>query len=116
MVCMPRVRINDRLFRSLLGINCQFFLALAQSFEKNRQRWGKIPKNQDDTLLVVGQNSRAQTIFLYFIGYQNFDLFGWVFESNRSHPCVWVQKLLTIVEAKEQNSWFFPKKFLTVWV
>jgi hypothetical protein len=106
---------NNRLFKALTGFSPTEFKQLLITFEKfiyeqgnKKQRKRKIGGGRKGELKTV---SHKLFFILFFLKvYPTFDLAGFIFGTDRSRPCRWVQAFLPILEQALGRECVLPKR------
>jgi len=119
MLDLNRVFKDDRLMRSLTGMNLAAFDQLLPSFSEAYQaahaalptRQRKPGAGRKSNLLEI--EDKLFFVLFYFKCYPTFDLAGLLFDFNRSQANRWLHRLQPILEAALGRELVLPKRQLT---
>lgn len=117
MLNIQRVLQQDRLLRSLTGLNRKAFDALLPGFEEAYEN--SQPNKPRQRAVGGGRKARLQTpgeklffILFYFKCYPTFDLAGILFEFDRSQAHEWVHRLQGVLENALGEKQVLPERKL----
>lgn len=118
MLDLNRVFKNDRLMRSLTGMNLAAFDQLLESFEEAYQESypmtagrKRAPGGGRKPILLEIEDKLFFVLF-YFKCYPTFDLAGIIFDFDRSQAYRWVRRLRPVLEAALGKELVLPKRQL----
>jgi Helix-turn-helix of DDE superfamily endonuclease len=117
MLNLERIRADDRLMRSMTGLNRQSFKELLPSFEE--AYYSSLQKAKPFRLKAVGGGRTATLktvedkllyILVYYKCYPTFDLMGIMFDLGRSGAHYWVHKLTPVIEEALGQKQVLPER------
>jgi hypothetical protein len=119
MINIDRALSNDRLMRSLTGLNRQAFDALLPAFANALQQ-AQVAKprqrapggGQGHTARLASTEEKLFYILFYFKCYPTFDVAGLLFEFDRSQANRWMHRLQRVLEASLGEKMSLPERKL----
>lgn len=120
---VAKVLTHDRLCRAMTGLTPQEFRALTPAFARELQSraWDAYRANPHRQRQPGGGRKlfaptpEEQLFFLltYYKAYPTFDVVGFLYDRDRSRPCVAVQALTPVLEATLGKKLVLPKRKIT---
>ena len=120
MINITKALKNNRLLKSLTGLNIEKFKELVPYFDTIlNEEQGKRVKNDKNRQRKAGggakptlDSSEAKLFYILFYVkvYPTFDLAGFIFDVNRSQTNRWMHKLLPILEKTLDRKLVLPKR------
>lgn len=123
MMSVTRVLAHDRLCRAMTGLTPLEFRALAPEFARQLQSraWDAYranPRRQRQPgggrkLFAPTPDEQLFFLLVYFKTYPTFDVLGFLYDRDRSRPCVAVAALTAVLEATLGEKLVLPKRKIT---
>lgn len=120
MINISKALKNNRILKSLTGLNIEKFNELVPYFENilSEENGKRIKKDKNRQRKVGGgakptlDSSEAKLFYILFYikVYPTFDLAGFIFDVNRSQTNRWMHKLLPILEKALDRRVVLPKR------
>ena len=117
MLNIDRALANDRLLRSLTGLNRKAFEELCEVFAVAYQEWVEENSTAHKRARGGGRKARLHSIaaklffiLFYFKCYPTFDVLGWLFELERGRANRWVHRLQPILERALGKKMVLPER------
>jgi DDE superfamily endonuclease/Helix-turn-helix of DDE superfamily endonuclease len=119
MLNIRRALENERLLRSLTGLNRQAFDALCKVFGEVYQQALQSDPKPRQRARGGGRKARLESveaklffILFYFKTYPTFDVLGWLFDLERGRSNRWVHRLQEILETALGKKMVLPERKL----
>ncbi len=116
---VARALKNNRVLKSLTGLNIIAFNSLSKIFESelNKLHLEGIDFKKRQRALGGGRKSKIETakeklffLLFYFKVYPTYDVAGFLFNVDRSQPFHWVKKLEEALERSLKRALVLPKR------